>query len=386
MQQALKILICTWNTQSVNLSERVGKDCSDGRKLRERFHGWLYAATDPDFLTHVATRVQQEKHHLVVLALQEDTKPGSYAISHAAPAYLSDEYVVVSRARMMGVGVTTWKKLLHERTIQLRGLRLLVMARRDWWRDLDAKATVEVEEAPYYRVTRGKGGLAIRLSLPHYGTICFINAHLPFKSSSLYDDTKRQQALVTQNDAFRYIYKKLAHSVAFNNNERGFLAWLFGTTGGHTKKHRPLNEPLHVFMMGDLNYRVRHIDSHTVLNMYARGETEQLPSLYLDHDELHAQMRDGRIPALCEGVANKGPQFYPTAKLDTTRSVMGSRERLTHYKVGKEEQRVPSWCDRILYTGNEAVRCRRYVRYDAAESVQKSDHASVMGEYVVASC
>lgn len=379
----LRVLVCTWNTQSVNLSEQVGKDCSGGREWRERFHGWLYSATDPDFLKQVAARANATKPHLIVLALQEDTKPGSYVISHAAPAYLSPEYDVVARGRMMGLGVTTWQKLIHERTLQLRGLRMLVLARHDWWHTVSDDAHVEVEEAPYYKLTRGKGGLAIRISLPKFGTLCFINSHLPFDSSSLYDEEKRRKALATQNDAFRTIYNKLAHPVSRESS--GFFAWLHRKFTG-TQQGTYLDEPLHVFMMGDLNYRVRDFDSDTILGMYARGETDALPSIYEEHDELHAQMRQGAVQALWEGVDNQGPSFYPTAKLDTTRSSMlvcDTKERLDHFKIGKENQRVPSWCDRILYSPDQAIRCQRYVRYDAAPSVLKSDHASVLGEYTV---
>ena len=52
------------------------------------------------------------------------------------------------------------------------------------------------------------------------------------------------------------------------------------------------------------------------------------------------------------------------------------------WKTGKQDQRVPSWCDRILYTkfgddGHNLI-CTYYDRFDVGETMSKSDHAGVL--------
>lgn len=52
------------------------------------------------------------------------------------------------------------------------------------------------------------------------------------------------------------------------------------------------------------------------------------------------------------------------------------------WKTGKQDQRVPSWCDRILYNkfGNDGhnLICTYYDRFDVGETMSKSDHAGVL--------
>jgi hypothetical protein len=54
------------------------------------------------------------------------------------------------------------------------------------------------------------------------------------------------------------------------------------------------------------------------------------------------------------------------------------------WETGREDQRVPSWCDRILYrTFNNLsphkLTCTHYDRFDIGETMARSDHAAVVG-------
>ena len=62
------------------------------------------------------------------------------------------------------------------------------------------------------------------------------------------------------------------------------------------------------------------------------------------------------------------------------------------YKFGKESQRAPSWCDRILYyTPNyenkgiardgTMITCSEYNSYDFSQIMAMSDHSAVFGTY-----
>jgi hypothetical protein len=97
-----------------------------------------------------------------------------------------------------------------------------------------------------------------------------------------------------------------------------------------------------------------------------------------------------------EGIENNGPKFYPTCKMEKGRDVnecfSGEEFQLNPficYNVGKNNQRLPSWCDRILYkTINESSKyseiiCNLYDRWEYKDITDKSDHSMVVGEFQI---
>jgi hypothetical protein len=55
------------------------------------------------------------------------------------------------------------------------------------------------------------------------------------------------------------------------------------------------------------------------------------------------------------------------------------------WSTGKEDQRVPSWCDRVLYKkfaeDNRSLVCTHYDRFDIGSTMSKSDHAGVIATF-----
>lgn len=404
-QSPISILILTWNTQSINLSEKLGKDSSMGRSYYDKLKGYLYPANDPDFLIPLKKRVLQEKPTIVVIGLQEDSKPGSYAISHAIPETFAPDYVVLRRDRMMGVGKTTWKKLTHYQLPQLRGLRTVILAKTDWWKQkmsCQTKPNLVCHEIPYYKWTRGKGGLAMILNLPNENLqFCFCNVHLPFDASSLYDKNKRNIALNEQNNAFNRIYDECIETCKDETNLAGTWSlgkqlwqWLyrivpFSLIPRPTKTTYNNNsfnlKNTHFFMFGDLNYRVSKKKPNIMVSLYKSQHSllknevhESLSQVYLNSDELRQQMMKDKIPKMKEGVQGEGPIFQPTAKLDHNRSLLidnNDPNEMHPFKLGKHKQRIPSWCDRILYQSilknGGHIECNQYERWDDVSSLKK---------------
>ena len=120
----------------------------------------------------------------------------------------------------------------------------------------------------------------------------------------------------------------------------------------------------HVIWCGDFNYRCvapngGPIDADSVVRMIERGE---LRSLWDSHDQLGQEMRKGLVFADF-GEPVPMPDFFPTYKKFENRNELAPRAddpkwvRETYrirykepfYKGGKEKERTPGFCDRVLY-------------------------------------
>jgi hypothetical protein len=123
------------------------------------------------------------------------------------------------------------------------------------------------------------------------------------------------------------------------------------------------NETQYVFWMGDLNYRL-DIDRPQAIAMIQKGRLEEL----YQHDQLAKERKEGKV--FC-GFNEAKIVFNPTYKYER-----GNRN------YTEEKQRVPSWCDRILWKSHpdSKVTC---LTYECADDVMTSDHSPV---YAIFSC
>ncbi|TYZ57719.1 hypothetical protein PybrP1_006294 [[Pythium] brassicae (nom. inval.)] len=176
-----------------------------------------------------------------------------------------------------------------------------------------------------FSVTSGsKGGVAVALRV-HTTTLVFVNCHLD-----------------ARNDAYR------------REQVRSLNASLGKVMGHHSFD---LTEQFHhVVWMGDLNYRIVHLDPEMVLHMLAEGRNLEL------HDKFDGLLNDRRASGVFEGFAepSKFPDFYPTYKKLPKRGFVNERQpswptlvyrvlyKEPFYKGGKVKKRVPGWCDRVL--------------------------------------
>lgn len=123
---------------------------------------------------------------------------------------------------------------------------------------------------------------------------------------------------------------------------------------------------------------------------------EKMRELYLLHDELHQQMAKKNIYYFLEGKQDEGPTFPPTCKMVKGRMSIESfrpeaallsrassrvNDPTACWNIGSG-QRLPSWCDRILYrkfggVDDKELECLSYGRFDRGETMKLSDHAGV---------
>lgn len=176
-----------------------------------------------------------------------------------------------------------------------------------------------------FALTSGsKGGVAAALMI-NQTSIVFVNCHLD-----------------ARNDSYR------------REQIRNLNANL-GKVMGHA--NFDLTEQFHhVVWMGDMNYRIVHLDPDIVLHMLEEGRNTEL------HDKFDGLLNDRRNGGVFDGFTepNKFPDFYPTYKKFPKRGRViyqsPSWSRLVYrvlykepfYKGGKVKKRVPGWCDRIL--------------------------------------
>lgn len=176
-----------------------------------------------------------------------------------------------------------------------------------------------------FNITSGsKGGVAVAL-LVNNTTIVFVNCHLDARN-----DTYRREQVRSLN---ANLGKVMGH-YSFDLTEQFH----------------------HVVWMGDMNYRIVHLDPQMVLHMLAEGRNLEL------HDKFDGLLNDRRTSGIFEGFTepNKFPDFYPTYKKLPKRGFVNetlpSWPTLVYrvlykepfYKGGKVKKRVPGWCDRIL--------------------------------------
>lgn len=264
-------------------------------------------------------------------------------------------YQLIQRNKLIGAGVTTYKAILQG-DIKLRGLRMSVYGKKDlyktketsYWDYWTSPDTVICQGCEY---SRSKGATGIYIEVPGVGKMGIINCHLPFSSGRLNDKgdkVRDQENLQWQNNCYNQIYRELV------KDRCKYVIW-----------------------MGDFNYRVTQTDAkllaETIQKLSKEEEKSFFNYVYTNYDELLEQMKLQNVYPLLEGVNNEGPLFYPTCKLEHYRLGM-------EYKTGRNNQRCPSWTDRILYTG---MTCTSYTNWNNGIIMKMSDHDAVIGTYEI---
>jgi hypothetical protein len=407
-----KIFAFTWNTESVRLSEST--DPSVILDHRSKIYGWipsstwLYQSHIADFIYELQRIITQEAIDIVCISFQEDAYPGSYFHSDLLPNEImpSIGYKLIKRHKTIGLGKTTVKSLLQGSFTE-RGLRMSVYVRSELYDKImaleDTMPEYDIKEYYYiyggftneslnlfnvdrifYETIAGKGAININLFLPDVGWVSFMNAHLPFDAKSLIrtkqhqDPMIRQTALLKQNECFNTMVREL------------ILNDTYETFYGSYKKIIPT----FAIIMGDLNYRIQNpTDASIIADRFLSDYGNPAKTViheYLHHDELRIQMAKNNIYTFNEGINNTGPLFEPTAKMVQGRPSMNSDTNYTgqtFWKTGKWNQRIPSWCDRILYgpiqSSSYKITCEVYNRFDIGSTIKLSDHCAVYGIYII---
>lgn len=358
-QKPITILAFSWNTQSNRICESLDEQTVTNNRKGIFKTKYRSTCTIMDFWMRLAQKIGESHPSIVIFAFQEDVSPGSYAHSDLLVEEMNKlQYTNLDRQKLMGIGKTTFEGLSNKDPY-LRGLRISIYIPNSY---TDVFRTYP---ADYYSdsIFVNKGAIACYVTWDGY-TLAIINAHLPFDAKSLTeskikkDPLIRRNAVMIQNLFFNRAYRKLVLD----------------------SKH----DPQYVLFMGDLNYRIEpRID-------YSAKETGDLILANKDYpeirnyDELSQQINAGNIYFLKEGINDQGPNFAPTCKMTHDRQELTGLDR---YKIGKFDQRTPSYCDRILYSTLDRdigqLMCEEYDRLDNSALLDKSDHAGVIGVFSI---
>ncbi|CAH8610918.1 unnamed protein product [Schistosoma bovis] len=191
-----------------------------------------------------------------------------------------------------------------------------------------------------FNVMGNKGGVGIRLTIFN-SSLCFVNCHLAAGEANL--DRRNQD--------FREITRKMLFEFPMNSknpiqsSEKAFIS-------DHDI----------IFVFGDLNYRISGLDSPSVRKSIFEKDFSSL----LKYDELLKLMENRN---LFDGFHEPIINFAPTYKFDMNSNVYDSSDK----------NRVPSYCDRIIWSGDG---CEPIVYRSHPEFVC-SDHKPVSAYFSV---
>ncbi|KAF3899062.1 SAC domain-containing protein [Trichophyton interdigitale] len=232
------------------------------------------------------------------------------------------EHAVISslNARTTKRGTTEYVLL---RSGQLVGAALLLFVKKDVINKIK-NAEGSLKKTGLSGMGGNKGAVAIRLDYSNT-SICFITAHLAAGFSN-YEERNRD-------------YHTIARGLRFQRN-------------------RPIVGHDATIWFGDFNYRIG-LSNERVRPLIESGDIDVL----YQHDQLNLQM----VAGLAFQYYMEGPvTFPPTYRYDN-----GTDEYDT-----SEKQRIPAWCDRILWRG----RILRQLAYTTAP-LKFSDHRPVYATF-----
>ncbi|EEY58820.1 uncharacterized protein PITG_11794 [Phytophthora infestans T30-4] len=234
-------------------------------------------------------------------------------------------------------GCSWWNKETGEKEIRGRGDHAFIRRKSTGLAVYYAShlhGQLEVVAAGLHKFTGSKGGVAVTIRVAgDPQTLTFVNCHLEAHKI----ERRRRQ--------LDKLARALPRSLELN------------TTLAKCSDH--------VVWMGDFNYRIQVLEGSEVLHYLTAGRLQELHDHYdsMTEDLKHVPgLKSFREPA-------KWPTFYPTYKKVASRSrlplsgsttgtgrdtrwaqhVYQTTYREPFYKGGRVRERVPGWCDRILY-------------------------------------
>ncbi|KAI7851521.1 Endonuclease/exonuclease/phosphatase [Circinella umbellata] len=368
-----RIQISTWNIDALSPDTITGQD----KKLVEE---WLTSMRDADIIVIglqeiVDLESKRQTARSLFLPRKKQDK-----LDWSAPAItnISNWSNVDAESLAQAAAIpqySAWRKhitsVLQERnytllkTEHLVGLFSLIFVKHDQQlRIKDCRSTVvKTGLKVMNKCWHGnKGAVAIRFALDD-SSVCFVNCHLAAGQS------RAEQRNADVDGIFKSAKFKKDTSTIGNTNVAGITSGM--DTIINDNDDTIILDHEHCFVHGDLNYRIDTWTKKDVLDWFKEeNRTMAYRELQL-HDQLYKQRQSN--PLLKLSLFREAPiRFDPTYKYDPG----------TDRYDTSEKQRVPAWCDRILYRTPETA-CSNAEFYRRHE-VKASDHRPVSAGFEVA--
>lgn len=365
MAKPYTVGIFSFNTEAISF-------CDNTKKTS----GFFSKCVLPDFVDDVAARFLDWSPDILAVGLQESAIPGDKLIDAFAGAlkkgYFSERasqhgYIKIHQDRLTGLGQEGFLGFV-------RGLRLALFIRDDLFVVPASRYRISTGSYRCSKQTLGKGALSATLTLPNPIKALpgapqtglknvkyqFITAHLPY----LADDISGGQGLAARNDCMNGIYSKLIDGQDNDN----------------------------VFLFGDLNYRIVLSEGQTdtdlvrEIGLNLTGEGDTITATQYDQ-LMSTKLPGGFKEGLVVGGKSFGPNYMPTCKLVKKRGKECDFE-LNSPTGGSSEcyvtskglsPRVPSWCDRILYSSDQ-LEPAIYTSLNSG-NIRLSDHSAVVANF-----
>ncbi|XWV25694.1 hypothetical protein QJ857_gp0019 [Tupanvirus soda lake] len=357
---SLKVAVFTFNTEAqvfcCSCNEK--KSCGLARKLIS------YVSTDcvrTDFVNEYINYISAQNAGLpdvFIIGLQESS------MSNPKKGFKSDQLLFAFKDCVSKINpnyVLVKEKLEGIGAEGIRGLRIGLLINKNFTTDFSFyfykplfESSLKISEGQHF----GKGAILLELKVikdaKNYH-MHFINTHLPFLEKL--NDQGKEIRDKTLQETLQSFEKKLKNETS---------------------------ESITKFIMGDLNYRIDFNNDEDISKKFIEQLNKNELNIdninqYKDYDQLRKTLNSDLI-AYKEGINNDGPTFLPTCKLEKKCPIPKDGRK---YQTSKGKTiRIPSWCDRILYSGN--INCKLYQRFDSGFTC-KSDHIPVIGLYEILS-
>lgn len=310
--------------------------------------GEKFKPNDVDF-NEIFEPYFNENVDILVIGLQESPMFPSFwhssgndpnnLMSHMGKFMQSKGYTLVKKGKSFGLGKEG-----------LRGLRMRIFKKRE----LENTQFLS-EFTMNCKVQKlGKGAIGFTIQT-NDKKIFVVNAHLPFN-------------VELENNAYEGRLECMENIIDFIKQS--------GVNKG--------------FIFGDLNFRIKIENGKNIPDMFEsfNFRKHKLEGNEMIKDELYLLMKNPiKDLQFFEGVDQKGPTFMPTCKFNTKKNCekieidkgIISCYKLTVKRFGKETDRIPSYCDRIIYTNG--ITCNSYFSV-YKDAMKKSDHMGVGGIYL----
>ncbi len=244
-----------------------------------------------------------------------------------------------------------------------------------------------------------KGLVAVKID-----NTLLINNHLPFKPKELETGQGLDKRIKQMNKLYEAINKKINRSLTLISKKKPK-----SRSRSRTSTFKMILPKHNIIWFGDLNFRVDpnikpHTNKTTTKKNNSISTIDKYKNLINDMTQKNYQYEDKRIltkifkktmkqylekdqlinlqsnnknqtttSLMPFKIYEKKIRFHPTCKLvEASKNV---------YEVfSKEQPRIPSWCDRIIF--NENTKNKYNITYDSLFFPIKSDHLAVFGTFI----